>query len=137
MQALRAALSVLVRLLAPFIPYATAEVWSWFNDDSVHTAAWPTAAELTTPAAEADAAVLTAVSAAIIGVRGAKSEAKASQRTAVKSAVISASDAEAELLRLAAGDIAAVGRIAELQIVGGSDKIAVSRIELDLAEESA
>ena len=136
-QALRAALSVLVRLLAPFIPYATAEVWSWFNDDSVHTAAWPTAAELTTPAAEADAAVLTAVSAAIIGVRGAKSEAKASQRTAVKSAVISASDAEAELLRLAAGDIAAVGRIAELQIVGGSDKIAVSRIELDLAEESA
>ena len=136
-QALRAALSVLVRLLAPFIPYATAEVWSWFNDDSVHTTAWPTAAELATPAAAADAAVLTAVSAAIIGVRGAKSEAKASQRTAVKSAVISGSDAEAELLRLAADDIAAVGRIAKLEIVGGSDQIAVAQIELDLAEESA
>ena len=55
----------------------------------------------------------------------------------MKSAVISGSDAEAELLRLAADDIAAVGRIAKLEIVGGSDQIAVAQIELDLAEESA
>ena len=134
--ALRAALSTFVRLFAPFLPYATEEVWSWFQDGSVHRAAWPVASELTALAGDdADAGLLDLVGNALIGVRGAKTDAKVSMRTNVTLAVIHASAADAARLELAARDLSDVGRIAELRIEAADvSGVKVAEITVETAE---
>ncbi|MBL3700321.1 valine--tRNA ligase [Leucobacter luti] len=134
--ALRAALSVFVRLLAPFLPYATEEVWSWFGEGSVHQAAWPVAAETRELAgADADAELLGLVGSALVGIRGAKTDAKASQKTPVTLAVVHAPAADRDRLQLAAGDLAAVGRISELRVEAAEvDAVTVAEIQLEQAE---
>jgi valyl-tRNA synthetase len=111
--ALGTTLSVLLRLFAPFLPYVTEEVWSWWQDGSVHRAAWPTAAE-TGGYAGGDTAVLPLVGVALSQVRGAKSAAQASMRADVRRAVVRGPAADVERIELAAADLAAAGRISEL-----------------------
>jgi valyl-tRNA synthetase len=123
---LRTAVDVLLRLFAPFIPFATEEVWSWTHDGSVHTAAWPVAAE----DAEAPTGLLPLVSEALIGIRRAKTDAKASQKTEVTSATISGP----ALLELGLDDLKGVGRIATVTFVE-SDTVTVS--DIVLAEQPA
>ena len=121
--ALRLAIDVMLRLLAPVLPFATEEVWSWTHEGSVHTAAWPTVDEICVDATAGG--LLALVSQALIGVRRAKTDAKASQKTPVTRAVL----AGPALLTFAADDLKAVGRIAELELTE-ADEIAVVSIEL-------
>jgi valyl-tRNA synthetase len=76
--ALRTALDVLLRLLAPMLPFVTEEVWSWSHEGSIHHAPWPTLD------AEGDPALLELASEVIGAVRRAKSEAKVSMRAPVE-----------------------------------------------------
>ncbi|WP_348787596.1 valine--tRNA ligase [Leifsonia sp. NPDC080035] len=118
--ALRTALSAFLRLFAPVLPFASEEAWSWFNEGSVHVAPWPTTAEVASDWSD-DRAVLTIVGRALTGIRGAKTAAKASQRTPVDSAVIAGPDTEIAAIRSAAGDLASVGRIAELRFASAEE----------------
>ncbi len=112
--ALRAALSVLLRLFAPVLPFVTEEVWSWWQDGSIHRARWPEPGELRELAGPADPAVLDAASAAIAAVRGAKSAARLSVRAPVRQLVISAGDADLARIRAVLGDVQAAGKVGQV-----------------------
>jgi valyl-tRNA synthetase len=104
------ALHVQLRLLAPFLPYVTEEVWSWWQEGSIHRAAWPTEADLGAAAA-ADPATLDAVAAALIGIRGAKSQAKVSMRHELTSVRISGPETLVRAAELAADDLRKTGKV--------------------------
>ena len=129
--ALRIALSAFLRLLAPVLPFAAEEAWSWFQEGSVHVAAWPQATE-TAQEWSSDREVLAIVGRALTGIRGAKTAAKASQRTPVDSAVIAGPPAEIAAVEAAAGDLRSVGRIDDLRFAS-ADELVVTDIVLATA----
>ncbi|WP_111718996.1 valine--tRNA ligase [Homoserinimonas sp. OAct 916] len=118
--ALRRALSALLRLFAPYIPFAAEEAWSWFNDVSVHQAAWPVLTEFD-DASNGDEHLLELAGRALIGIRGAKTDAKASQKTSVESAVLTGTPEQLTAIELVANDLKSVGRIDELHFEQGAD----------------
>jgi valyl-tRNA synthetase len=131
--ALGLALRTLLGLFAPFLPFVTEEVWSWWQDGSIHRSPWPSAddlravaeADAASPGDEPDPAIL-AVAAAVLGeVRKAKSEARRSMRADVAAATVTDTAPRLALLALAASDVRSAGRIADLRTVEG-DALAVA-----------
>jgi valyl-tRNA synthetase len=118
--ALREALGVIVRLLAPFLPFATEEVWSWWQEGSVHQAAWPSQDELPDGSAE----LLGAASEALIAIRKSKTDKKLSMKAEISIMVLLGP----AVLSQAQRDLAAVGRIANLNLEQ-ADKVAISSME--------
>jgi len=125
--ALAVALSVQLRLLAPYLPFATEEVWSWWQEGSIHLTSWPVP-DADIAVAEQDPAVLDAVAEVLAGIRGAKSTAQVSMKTEVSKVVVTGPAARLALAERAEGDLRAAGRI-----VGGiiwspdeSDSISVT-----------
>jgi valyl-tRNA synthetase len=123
--ALAIALDVQLRLFAPFLPFVTEEVWSWWQVGSIHRMTWPSADELSTMAADGDRAIVADTAIALSLVRKAKSEAKASMKADVASATVSGpADALAHIQAIA-GDLKAAGSIAELNFEPGGDVVTV------------
>jgi valyl-tRNA synthetase len=113
---LRLGLSVVLRLLAPFLPFATEEAWSWWHDDSIHRANWPDAGELGSLAGAGDERVLAAASAAIGAIRKAKSQARIGMKQPVPRLIVTAAQADLDALAAAGADVRAAGKVADLDL---------------------
>ncbi|HUY49730.1 MAG TPA: valine--tRNA ligase [Streptosporangiaceae bacterium] len=109
--ALATALSVQLRLFAPFLPFVTEEVWSWWQPGSVHRAAWPSAADLGKSSDGAGGQLLDVVSAVLRSIRKAKSEAKLSMRAEVGRLTVGGDGVTLGLFQQAVGDIVAAGAV--------------------------
>jgi valyl-tRNA synthetase len=105
------ALSAQLRLLAPFLPFVTEEVWSWWQSGSVHTAAWPTAAELDQAVGDADAGTVDVIAAVLAELRKVKSEAKVSMRAELSGVTVTGSAEALVAVEAVAGDLIAAGRV--------------------------
>ncbi len=140
--ALRLALSVQLRLFAPFLPFVTEEVWSWWHDEAdglIHQAAWPDTATLRTIAGEADLKVLDISTAVLSEIRKAKTTAKRSLRADVARVEIYGSPTTIAALRLGETDVREAGRVKEMiyieapetELVGTEVSVLVTLAEED------
>ncbi|MDX6322953.1 MAG: valyl-tRNA synthetase [Propionibacteriaceae bacterium] len=131
--ALALALDASLRLFAPIMPFVTEEVWSWWKKGSIHQASWPTADEVAT---DGDPALLGDVAAALIAIRGSKSQAKVSMKTEVAVAELSAPAESLARLQSVEADLRAVGRITgELTWTKSDSPLSVA-VQLAEAESS-
>ena len=125
------ALSVLQRLFAPFLPFVTEEVWSWWQDGSVHVARWPEAADVMPPAeVGADATVLTVASEVLGAVRREKTANKRSMRARVTLLTVSGPPGTLAAVEAARDDIVDAGGVDELMVSAG-DALSVAVVLAD------
>jgi valyl-tRNA synthetase len=120
--ALIVALGSILRVFAPFLPFVTEEVWSWWREGSVHRAPWPTAAELEAHIGGPDASGALALerAALVLGeVRKAKSEGKRPLSTPVTSLVVHDTAVHVAALRTSLVDVESAGYIHSTELVEG------------------
>jgi len=122
--ALRTALSVLLRLFAPALPFVAEEVWSWWQRGSVHRADWPTPDGLRAHG-PIDLTVFAAATQILSQVRKAKSTAKASLKAPVARIVIRDSHERVRALQRAVCDLKAAGSIADVDLDVGQPSVSV------------
>jgi valyl-tRNA synthetase len=129
-----------LRLLAPFLPYVTDEVWSWRfateagRDRSVHTAAWPTSQELAAVAAPAQPRALELAIEVLTAARGAKSSAQKNLKWPIERLEIRADAARLEAIEAGLGDLARTVNVAPENVALVAD---AALADQDLAIEAA
>ena len=126
--ALSLALDVQLRLFAPYLPFVTEEVWSWSHDHSVHHAPWPSVDELPTTG---EVELMDDIAAALIEIRGAKSQAKVSMKTEASVAEFTGPAEQLERLRTIENDLRAVGRLTGTVTWTVGEGPLAARMELD------
>ena len=129
-RALELALSTLLRLFAPHLPFVTEEVWSWWQDGSIHRSAWPDSATLRDAAPDGAPIVYEAAAAVLGAIRKEKTTRQKSLRTEVQLAVIRDAGDRLEALRAAIDDVKQAGRVHDYELVP-SDSLSV---EVKLAD---
>jgi valyl-tRNA synthetase len=129
--AMLVALSALLRLFAPFLPFVTEEVWSWWRPGSVHVATWPSGDEVVASIGGKDDQALVvreATQGALAEVRRIKSLLKKPTKAVIARAVLPVAFAG---LHPAARDFQAATHIRDLEFGD------VAEAQLEFAEESA
>ena len=113
--ALNLALSALQRLFAPMLPFVTEEIWSWWQDGSIHNAPWPTSNALGASGVD----ILDPVCEVLAVIRRAKTEAKTSQRTPVAVATVTADATFIAAVQAGQADLIDAGTVENLRFVEG------------------
>ena len=126
--AMRLALSVLLRLLAPYLSFVTESVWSWSQEGSVHRAAWPTRVEViavsgTDAAAQQSVFHLTD---ALNAIRKAKTDQKVSVGTPVRQVIYFAAENVVTSLALVERDLKAACRADGLVLRTGEPHVEIT-----------
>jgi valyl-tRNA synthetase len=126
--ALTAALSVMLRLLAPFLPFVTEEVWSWWQEGSIHHAAWPTPDEIDAilPGPVSEAATSDAderayqwATDALFEVRKQRSEAKQPLKVPITCVTVRAAAGDIALMPIVDADLRAALRVQKFESAVG------------------
>jgi valyl-tRNA synthetase len=113
--ALSLALSALQRLFAPMLPFVTEEIWSWWQNGSIHNAPWPTSNALGATGVD----ILGPVCEVLAVIRRAKTEAKTSQRTPVAVATVTADSTFITAVQTGQADLIDAGTVENLRFVEG------------------
>ena len=128
----RAALGItthtLLKLFAPFIPFVTEEVWSWWQEGSIHLQTWPKSSEIITNKSTGIDA-LNNVTWVLSEVRKVKTENKQSMKAEVKTLEIWAKADVIEQVKDAQKDLIAAGNIKDLKLNVADSEIKV-KVEL-------
>jgi valyl-tRNA synthetase len=142
--ALCMAVSVLLRLFAPFLPYVTEEAWSWgrteagplpgFTAGSIHRASWPDVAELHSLSPfDGDPSVLVIAADVLRQIRKAKSDAKRSVRAEATSVTVLDTRPSIAAVQAVLGDLRSAGNVHELR-TGELPEGAAATVEVQLPE---
>ena len=116
---LHRALNIVQRLLAPMLPFATEEVWSWWQSGSIHRSPWPTTVETLAGFTAAPDAVddLDAICTVLGVIRRTKTEAKVSQRAEVAKLVVTAEAKTVSMLQANLLDLRNAGSLQAIEFV--------------------
>ncbi|MGE0727304.1 MAG: valine--tRNA ligase [Acidimicrobiia bacterium] len=126
--ALALALETLLKLFAPFLPFATEEVWSWWQPGSVHTSTWPQAAALRRGG---DPEVYRVGTGVLSAARRAKTEARRSLKVPVELAQVAGTATELAALELVRADVVESANIAALTTATGDELVVAVRLADD------
>ena len=130
---LETALTTYLKLFAPFLPFVTEEVWSWWQDGSLHRSAWPDAEALRHSAGNVQAQVTEIAAAALREIRRIKSDAKVRLATPIITATIHDTADRIAVLSQVAEDLADAGRCRELCFAEAAELSVVATLETNTA----
>ena len=123
--ALAHSLSALLRLFAPFLPFVAEEVWQWWQEGSIHNAAWPTVEELAVDAPRTEG-VFDATSDVLSAIRREKTASKRSMRTPVDLVVVTNTPSFLAQLSPGLGDLKDAGGAAQIDLHEGEPSVEVT-----------
>ena len=127
--ALVAALSTMLRLFAPFLPFVTDEVWSWWQAGSIHRAPWPTEHELLSrivdhaeTTRQADARAYEWATDVMFEVRKQRSEAKQPLKVPITSVLVKAPEPALALMPIVEADLRSALRVRAFETAVGDPR---------------
>jgi len=127
--ALGVTIHTLLKLFAPFVPFVTEEVWSWWQKGSVHNQTWPNPSEIASNQA-IGVENLDLVTKVLAEIRKAKTEKQLSMKAEVLDLEINGKNEELEVLKKSEKDLIAAGNIKNLKYKNQENDL---KLEIKLA----